>query len=256
MGSHGSADRWKWSAFDHEGRGARTAVRGRNAPVSGGVERPLRAADGAGAVPPRPAGGAAPVAPVPAAAAPAAAAPAARESEVVERVRQGDVAAFGELVRTHARKAYAIAYRVLGHREDSEDLVQDAFLAALEKIGTFQAGRAFGPWLYRIVVNRALNARKSRAVRATEPIPEGVVSPAPSPERAAELAEVRARLLAAMAALPERQRVAVQLFELEGFSGAEVAEILELPEGTVRWQLHQARRTLRAALGPGTMEEP
>ncbi|MBX6365715.1 MAG: sigma-70 family RNA polymerase sigma factor [Gemmatimonadetes bacterium] len=214
--------------------------------MSGGVERPLRAANGAGALPPRPAGGAVPVA----------AAPAAREAEVVERVREGDVAAFGELVRTHARKAYAIAYRVLGHREDAEDLVQDAFLAALEKIGTFQAGRAFGPWLYRIVVNRALNARKSRAVRATEPIPEGVVSPAPSPERAAELAEVRARLLAAMATLPERQRVAVQLFELEGFSGAEVAEILELPEGTVRWQLHQARRTLRAALGPGTMEEP
>ncbi|HET9982825.1 MAG TPA: sigma-70 family RNA polymerase sigma factor [Longimicrobiales bacterium] len=214
--------------------------------MSGGTERPVSAADGARAVPARRAGGAAPDGPL--------AAP-RPESEVVERVRGGDVAAFGELVRTHARKAYAIAYRVLGHREDSEDLVQDAFLAALEKIGTFQAGRAFGPWLYRIVVNRALNARKSRAVRATEPIPDGVVSPVPSPERAAELAEVRDRLRGAMATLPERQRVAVQLFELEGFSGAEVAEILELPEGTVRWHLHRARRTLRAALEPGTMEE-
>jgi RNA polymerase sigma-70 factor, ECF subfamily len=172
----------------------------------------------------------------------------ADDSVLVERVRGGDTRAFDVLVTRHMRRAFNVAYRVLGHREDAEDLVQDAFVAALENIDTFDTSRAFGPWFYRIVVNRGLNARKARSIRKTEELPLEAASPGTLPDRAAERAELQARLRAALDALPEKQRTAIQLFELEGFSGAEIAEILEIPAGTVRWHLHQAKQALRGAL--------
>jgi len=167
---------------------------------------------------------------------------------LVELVRGGDSDAFGVLVQRHMRRAFRVAYRVLGHREDAEDLVQDAFIAALEGIDTFQPGRSFGPWFYRIVVNRGLNARKARSIRTTEQLPIDVASAEPLPDRAAEQSELRVRLRDALGELPEKQRVATELFELEGFSGAEIAEILEIPAGTVRWHLHQARQALRSSM--------
>lgn len=170
------------------------------------------------------------------------------DSELVEHVRNGETAAYDTLLTRHMRRAFAVAYRVMGQREDAEDLVQDAFIAALERIGSFEKGRSFGPWFYRILVNRGLNARKARSIRQTEMLPEQMPALGVLPDRAAEQAELRSRLHAALDTLPERQRLAVQLFELEGFSGAEIAEILEMPAGTVRWHLHQARRQLREAL--------
>jgi len=172
------------------------------------------------------------------------------DEELVERLRSGDAAAYDLLVTRHMRRAFSIAYRVLGQREDAEDLVQDAFLAALEKIDTFQEGRRFAPWFYRILVNRGLNARKSRSLRQTEALPADLSGPGDSPLHHAERAELRERLETAMAALPDRQKTIVRLFELEGFTSPEIAEILEVSDGTVRWHLHQARQTLRAALAP------
>lgn len=182
----------------------------------------------------------------PAVAAPAAAPP--DEHELIERVRVGDGLAFDALVTRYMRRAFSVAYRVLGHKEDAEDLVQDAFIAALQRIDTFEAGRPFGPWFFRILVNRGLNARKSRALRTTEAIPEAAASTFASPDREAERGELRVRLRGAMDGLPERQRMIVELFELEGFSGTEIAEMLEISDGTVRWHLHEARKTLRETL--------
>jgi RNA polymerase sigma-70 factor (ECF subfamily) len=170
------------------------------------------------------------------------------EAALIEGVRRGEAAAFDSLVSRYMRRAFAVSYRLLGNREDAEDLVQETFLAVLQKIDTFQRGRAFSPWFFRVLVNRGLNARKSRALRTTEGLPEDAASAGASPERAAERAELRGRLRAAMDGLPERQRVIVELFELEGFAGAEIAEILEISDGTVRWHLHEARKTLRQAL--------
>ncbi len=172
------------------------------------------------------------------------------EAELVAQVQRGDAAAFDTLVRRHSQRAFSVAYRLLGQREDAEDLVQEAFLTVLERIDTFQTGRPFAPWFYRIVVNRGLNARKARALRTTEAIPVNAPAPTPSPDRAAEQSELRGRLQEALAALPERQQAIVRLFELEGFSGAEIAEILDLSAGTVRWHLHHARKVLREALAP------
>jgi len=170
------------------------------------------------------------------------------DTELVELVRDGDPAAFDVVVRRHMKRAFRIAYRVLGHKEDAEDLVQDAFVAAVEGIDGFQRGRSFAPWFYRIVVNRGLNARKARSIRATDELPIALTANDPLPDRMAERAELKERLRVAMDALPEKQRIATELFELEGFSGAEIAEILEIPAGTVRWHLHQARQALRDSM--------
>ena len=169
---------------------------------------------------------------------------------LVERVRLGDGRAFELLVRRHDRRAFSLAFRLLSHREDAEDVVQESFVAALEALDRFDATRPFGPWFYRIVVNRSLNARKARARRSMEAIPEDSPARTASPERRVEVAEARAKVSAALGSLSERQRAVVEMIELEGFSGPEVAEILGIPEGTVRWHLHGARKALRAALGP------
>ena len=183
---------------------------------------------------------------------PSSGAPAAPDDEaaLVERVRAGDAVAFDTLVTRYMGRAYSVAYRVMGQKEDAEDLVQDGFLTVLQRIDTFQAGRPFAPWFFRILVNRGLNSRKARALRTAGPIPESASSGAPSPEREAERAELGERLRAALATLPERQRLVIELFELEGFSGPEIAEILGISDGTVRWHVHEARKALRAALAP------
>jgi len=166
------------------------------------------------------------------------------EPALVERVRAGDAAAFETLATRYMRRAFAVAYRLMGQKEDAEDLVQEAWMAVLQRVGTFEPGRPFAPWFFRILVNRGLNARKARSLRAVEAIPDGTAA------REAERTGLRERLRRAMDALPERQRVIVELFELEGFGGPEIAEILEISDGTVRWHLHEARKTLKKALAP------
>jgi RNA polymerase sigma-70 factor, ECF subfamily len=171
------------------------------------------------------------------------------EAAAIVRVQAGDTAAYDLLVRRYMRSAYAVAYRLLGHREDAEDVVQEAFLAALANIRTFDTSRRFGPWLHRIVVTRGLNFRKARSRRATEVLEDaGVASSAPGPVADAERAGLQATVAAALGRLPERQRLVVQLFELDGFSGAEIGTMLGISPGTVRWYLHEARQALRGML--------
>jgi len=170
--------------------------------------------------------------------------------QLAARVQQGDIAAFDSLVCRHLQRALGVAFRLLGQREDAEDLVQEAFLAALQKIDSFDTTREFSPWFYRILVNRCLNARKSRSRRSTVELPRDATSAVASPLLDAERSELRYHLKRAMQALPVRQRTIVNLFDLEGFSSPEIAEMLGISDGTVRWHLHQARRVLREALEP------
>jgi RNA polymerase sigma-70 factor, ECF subfamily len=174
---------------------------------------------------------------------------------LVERVLRGDAEAYGELVTRHMRRAFSIAWRILEHREDAEDVVQDAFVRALERLNTLDVERGFRPWFFRIVVNQALNFRRARSVRATDPLPADMPATTASPERAAETSALRIRLNAAMNALPERQRLIVQLAELEGLNSAEIADVLDVSAGTVRWHLHQARQNLRAVLQSAREDE-
>ena len=163
------------------------------------------------------------------------------------RVRAGDRSAFDALVHAYMRQAFQLAYRVVNHREDAEDLVQEAFLAAYQYLDSYDASRPFGPWLMRIVLNRGANLRRSRARRETEPETDAV-SPAPSALDESERAEARVQLTRAMATLSERQRMIVTLFDVDGLTSTEIGEMLDLSPGTVRWHLHEARGTLRRAL--------
>ncbi|HKV50617.1 MAG TPA: sigma-70 family RNA polymerase sigma factor [Gemmatimonadaceae bacterium] len=175
----------------------------------------------------------------------------AEEAALLARVQRGDVSAFDLIVRRYMRRAFAIAYRVLGHREDAEDLVQDAFLTALERIASFDLTRPFGAWFFRIVVNRGLNARKARSIRRTDAMPTDTVeAPEPSPAGHYERTEIREQFQAALAGLSQRQRMIIELADIDGLSGVEIAAMLGVSQGTVRWHLHMARRALRKALAP------
>lgn len=172
------------------------------------------------------------------------------ERQWLTRIRQGDRDAYGLLVARHLDRALALAVRVLHHREDAEDLVQDAFFAALEHLDAFDASRPFWPWFSRILVNRGLDLAAARAVRVTEPLPEEVFDHHEDPARAAERAEILTRFRHELALLPPRRKLIMQLFELDGYSVAEIAALLETSPATVRWHLHAARHQLRQSLSP------
>ena len=171
-----------------------------------------------------------------------------RDGALVARAREGDSTAFDMLVRSYMEQAFRVAYRVVGHREDAEDLVQESFLAAYQYLDSFEVGRPFGPWLMRIVLNRGSNLRRSRTRRSTEPETEGV-SDAPSALDVSERTNTGKILSDALATLSERQRLIVTMFDVDGLTSTEIGEMLELAPGTVRWHLHEARRHLRGVLG-------
>lgn len=172
------------------------------------------------------------------------------EQGLVIRVQRGDQEAFDELARRYARRAVAVAYRVLRQTQDAEDLVQDAFIAALDAIGAFDATRPFAPWFFRIVVNRSLNAVSARSTRERHVTvlqlwDNDAAEDATDP---AESAEIRERFRSALEALPRHQRLIVEMSDIDGRSSTQIGEKMDLPRGTVRWHLHQARKTLRVAL--------
>lgn len=170
------------------------------------------------------------------------------EQRVLEAVRGGDSSAFGLLVDRYLSRAVALASRILRHREDAEDLVQDAFLLALKHIEDFDATRPFWPWLSRIIVNRGLDLAAARSIRSADSLGDDVPDRGDSPAVAAERSDFFARVREAIGGLPPRRRLVVELFELEGFSIAEIAGMLDAAPATVRWHLHTARRDLRKGL--------
>ena len=174
------------------------------------------------------------------------------EQGLVGRVQRGDHEAFNELAQRYARRAFAIAYRILRQPQDAEDLVQDAFVAALDAIHSFDASRPFAPWFFRIVVNRSLNAVSARSTRERHVTEFHLWTndDVATDFDPAESSEIRTRFGTALAALPKHQRLIVELSDIDGRSSTEIGEMLDLPRGTVRWHLHQARKTLRAALAP------
>jgi RNA polymerase sigma-70 factor (ECF subfamily) len=175
-----------------------------------------------------------------------AAAASAREREVVVAAQRGNAEAFGVLVRAHQRRAYAVARAIATTHDDAEDAVQDGFLHAYRALDRFRPDQAFGAWLYRIVANAALDIVRRRKVRDADELPESVSLPARDP---AEDADLRERLRAALALLSERQRAVIVLHDVEGFKHSEIGEMLGIPEGTARSDLHHARALLRTKLG-------
>lgn len=170
------------------------------------------------------------------------------DSDLVVRTLSGDRAAFGVLVERYTPQARRVARAVLGDPDDADDAAQDGFLSALVKLAQFDSRRPFGPWLMRIVANAATDRRRRRNVRRAEPLDPALVGGGPRPDAVAVRSELGERLRAALAELPERRRTAVVLFDVEGYSHAEIAGILGIPEGTVRSEVFHGRRRLRALL--------
>jgi RNA polymerase sigma-70 factor (ECF subfamily) len=173
------------------------------------------------------------------------------EAELIALARNGDADAFGRLVEETAGFVRRLTRTILRDPEDADDAAQDAFFAAWRARERFDPGRPWRPWIAQIALNAARDLHRRRTVRRTEALPHDLPGTGGGPAAAAEAAWLREQLLRALAALPERQRLAVVLFDAEGFSHAEVGAILGVPEGTARSDVFHARRRLRAALGEG-----
>lgn len=172
------------------------------------------------------------------------------DAELADRARAGDGDAFGALVERHAPLARRIARSALLDPHDADDAVQEALFSAWRAIGRFDPARPFAPWFLRIVVNAAADLRRRRTLRRTDAIPEAAPDPGVSPARSADRALLREALDRAMAALPERRRMALVLHDAEGYGHDEIATMLGAPVGTIRSDVFHARRAVRAALGP------
>lgn len=166
----------------------------------------------------------------------------------MRRVRLGDHAAFEALVQRHIKPAVRLASRLLGDDAEAEDVVQESFVAVIEQAETFDPSRSFAPWFYRIVANRTANARRTQSRKRAERLAPSLATSRPGPERDAERGALRERLRSALAKLPDRQREILLLYDVDGFTGPEIAEMLDIAPATVRWHLHQARAAMRAIL--------
>ncbi len=167
------------------------------------------------------------------------------ERELVGQALEGDSRGFAGLVRMHQRRVYSVARAIVLTHEDAEDAVQEGFLRAYQALATFDPGKPFGAWLNRIIANAALDLARRKKVRNTEELSDSMPSPFRDP---AEDAELRARLQDALAKLPERSRAVIVLHDVEGFTHAEIGEMLGIPGGTARSDLHHARQRLRGLL--------
>src|SRR5579862_3320324 len=167
------------------------------------------------------------------------------EAALILAAQEGDQDAFGELVRHHQRRAYAVARAIVLNHEDAEDAVQEAFLHAYRALDRFRPDQAFGAWLHRIVANAALDLTRRRKVREADELTESLASSFRDP---GETADLRGRLREALARLTPRQRSVILLHDVEGFRHGEIGLLLGIPEGTARSDLHHARRALRMVL--------
>lgn len=188
------------------------------------------------------------------------------EADLVERCRHGDTTAYGRLVRRYQDRVFNVCWRMCGNRADAEDLTQEAFVKALMSIGRFDGRSRFYTWLFRIAVNLTISARRKEKRRATQSLDaggstrdgedsgsrpiDGLASHEDRPEEQVSDRETQEIVLEALRSLDEEYRSIVTLRDLESFSYEEIADILEVPAGTVKSRLHRARLALRRKLGP------
>jgi RNA polymerase sigma-70 factor (ECF subfamily) len=163
----------------------------------------------------------------------------------VEGLRQGSLPAYERLYALHGERMKSIAANLLGNAADAEDAVQEAFLKAYRGAATFRSGASVSTWLYRILLNACYDQLRGRRRRAESPLPESDAGSFPAPRQDHPL---RLAIESALSRLPERERAAFLLCEVEGFSHREAADILEVPEATSRTLLYRARRELQRGL--------
>ncbi|MEJ0026631.1 MAG: RNA polymerase sigma factor [Rhizomicrobium sp.] len=171
------------------------------------------------------------------------------DADLVARVGRGDRAAAAVLMARHLPRMLALSRRMLSDPIEAEDAVQDAFIQLWTHASRWEPGRAkIGTWLYRVTLNKCYDRLRRRPTVRLEAAAE-VVDPAPGPEASLQNAAVAVQIEAALAALPERQRAAIQLCHFEGCGNIEAADILGISVEALESLLARGRRALRATLG-------
>ena len=182
--------------------------------------------------------------------------------DVVRRVQAGDVAAFDRLILKYRERVYGIVYNLTANREDAADLTQDSFIKAFQSIQRFGGQSSFFTWLYRIAVNSTLShLRKARLrtffslerIDSDEPVAKEIVAALTDKtgaDRGSYVRELQEKLNDAMQKLSIKHRTVVTLFEIDGLSHQEIAEVMDCSVGTVRSRLHYAKQLLQSELQP------
>ena len=172
------------------------------------------------------------------------------DAGLVSRIRQGDLRALEELYQKYKRPIYRAALAITRDRGAAEEILQDCFVRAYGAMERVEAAPSLSPWLHRIAVNLSYNwtNRYRRLPLALEALIDSLTAPTASPEWAAEGKALSEVVQAAVASLGTKQRTAVVLFYLQGFSLREIAYVLDCPVGTVKSRLHYACKTLRKKL--------
>jgi RNA polymerase sigma-70 factor (ECF subfamily) len=176
---------------------------------------------------------------------------AASDRELLDRHREGDPDAFGEIVRRHRDRMWAVALRTLGDPEEAADAVQDALVSAYRAAGAFRGDSAITTWLHRIVVNACLDRARRRNIRRTVPLPDletdeerGGGRDVAIAEDPTDNADLSMDVAAALATLPMDQRAALVLVDLQGYPVEEAGKILGVPTGTVKSRCARGRARL------------
>lgn len=178
---------------------------------------------------------------------------------VVKRVQAGDVAAFDTLITKYRARVFGVVYNLTSNREDASDLTQDAFIKAFQAINRFQGNCSFFTWLYKIAVNTTLShlrKNKMRSFFSLEKINEDGagaevldrLTDKNGADRDTYLHELQEKLNEAMQKLSIPHRTVITLFEIDGLSHSEIADVMDCSEGTVRSRLHYAKQFLQGEL--------
>jgi RNA polymerase sigma-70 factor (ECF subfamily) len=179
---------------------------------------------------------------------------AAQAAALVAEAQGGSKDAFNELVRRYRPRIIALALHLTGNMSEAEDIAQEVFFKAYRKLDSFEGRSEFFTWVYRMAVNRSLNARRDRSRRRETTMDDPRVDTAVDidaggdPARAAELRQIYKRLVRALDSLAPEMRTSVVLVVLQGLSQAEAAVVQSCSPGTVAWRIHEARQRLRRAL--------
>jgi RNA polymerase sigma-70 factor, ECF subfamily len=179
---------------------------------------------------------------------------------IVKQVQAGDVAAFDRLILKYRERLFGVVYNLTANREDAADLTQDAFIKAFQSITRFQGNCSFFTWLYRIAVNTTLSHLRKNRLRtffSLEKIHEDgtnaqildQLTDKKGADRDTYLHELQEKLNEAMLKLSIPHRTVITLFEIDGLSHSEIAEVMKCSEGTVRSRLHYAKQFLQGEMG-------
>ncbi len=182
--------------------------------------------------------------------------------EIVRRVQAGDVAAFDRIVERYRERVFGILYNLTSNREDAADLTQEAFIKAFQSIHRFSGQASFFTWLYRIAVNSTLSHLRKARIRSffsleridsEEPVAKEIVdalTDTTGVERDTYVRELQEKLNDALQKLSIKHRTVVTLFEIDGLSHQEIADVMDCSVGTVRSRLHYAKQLLQSELQP------